>query len=88
MNANERTGISKAATEDKVGEFWDTHDFTEFDNPDAPDVKFDMTCAVLIDPELFTALEKQAHKRGVRIETLVNLWLQQKLAEFTNSCSR
>ncbi len=81
MDANKLSSISQADTDEKIGEFWDTHDFTEFDDPDAPDVKFEITCAVPIEVELFAAIEKQAHKRGVRVETLVNLWLQQKLAE-------
>jgi len=81
MDANKLSSISQADTDEKIGEFWDTHDFTDFDNPDAPDVKFEITCAVPIDIELFSAIEKQAHKRGVQVETLVNLWLQQKLAE-------
>jgi hypothetical protein len=31
----------------------------------------------------FSEIEKQARKRGVKVETLVNLWLQQKLVEQT-----
>ena len=31
--------ISKAASDEKIGEFWDRFDFTEFDS-DAPDVAF------------------------------------------------
>ena len=81
MDANKLSSISKADTDEKIGEFWDTHDFTDFDDPDAPDIKFEISCAVPIEVELFTALEKQAHKRGVQVETLVNLWLQQKLSE-------
>lgn len=81
MDANRLTSISQADNDEKTGEFWDTHDFTDFDHPDVPDIEFEITCAVPIEVELFTALEKQAHKRGVRVETLVNLWLQQKLAE-------
>ena len=81
MDANRLSSISRADTAEKIGEFWDTHDFTDFDNPDAPDVEFEVTCAVPIEVELLTAIEKQAHKRGVRVETLVNLWLEQKLAE-------
>jgi hypothetical protein len=38
-------------------------------------------CAVPIEVELFAALEKQARQHGVQVETLVNLWLQQRLAE-------
>jgi hypothetical protein len=81
MDANKLSSISQADTNEKIGEFWDTHDFTDFDNPDTPDVKFEITCAVPIEAELFAAIEKQAHKRGMQVETLVNLWLQQKLTE-------
>ena len=81
MDVNKPSSVSKADTDAKIGEFWDTHDFTEFDNPNASDVKLEITCTVPIEPELFTALEKHAQKRGIQVETLVNLWLQQKLAE-------
>lgn len=81
MDANKpRSSTSKADSLKKMGEFWDNHDFTEFDT-DAPDVKFDVTCAVPVEIDLFSQIEKQAHLRGVSVETLVNLWLQQKIAE-------
>lgn len=81
MDANKRSSISQADTDEGMGEFWDDHDFAEFDNPELPDVQFDIVCAVPIEIELFTALERQARQRGVQLETLANLWLQQKLAE-------
>jgi len=36
---------------------------------------------VPVEVELFNAIEKEAKRHGVNVETLVNLWLQQKLAE-------
>jgi hypothetical protein len=81
MDANRLSSISQMDMDEKIGEFWDTHDFTDFDNPDIPDVKFEIACAVPIEVELLAAIEKQAHQRGVQVETLLNLWLQQKLAE-------
>jgi len=80
MDANKRSSISNATTLEEMGAFWDTHDFTEFDT-DAPDVPFTVARAVQIEAELLTALEQQAQLRGVSLETLVNLWLQQKLNE-------
>jgi hypothetical protein len=79
------SSVSKANTLEKIGAFWDTHDFTEYDDPRASDVKFEVTCAVPVDAELFAMLEKQARRRGVRLETLVNLWLHQMLVEQTKS---
>ena len=76
MDASNFTSISQTDSDEKIGEFWDTHDFTDFDDPSRPDVEFEVACAVPIERELFGALEKQAHQRGVQVETLVNLWLQ------------
>lgn len=75
------SSISNADTLEKMGEFWDTHDFTDYDDPDAPDVEFKVSCNVPIEEELFSLVERQARLRGVRVETLVNLWIQQKLVE-------
>jgi len=80
MGENRQSSISKADTLEKMGKFWDTHDFTDFDTG-APDAQFKISCAVPIELELFSSLEKQARLRGVNVETLVNLWLQQRLAE-------
>ena len=87
MEENKMSSISKADTLEKMGEFWDTHDFTDFDDPNAPDVEFDVSCAVPIELELFSLVEKQAKLQGIRVETLVNLWLQQKLDEHIHSVS-
>jgi hypothetical protein len=81
MGENKLSSISKADTLEGMGEFWDTHDFTDFDNIDTPDIEFKITCAVPIELDLLSLVEKQAQRRGVKVETLVNLWLQQKLAE-------
>ena len=81
MGANRVSSISQAETLEKIGEFWDTHDFTDFDNLATPDVECQMACAIPIEVELLSALEQHARLHGVHVETLVNLWLQQKLAE-------
>lgn len=80
MDANKRSSISNATTLEEMGAFWDTHDFTEHDT-DAPDVTFTIARAIQIEAELLAALEQQARLRGVSVETLVNLWLQQKLSQ-------
>ena len=80
MDASKFSSISKAITDEKIGEFWDGHDFTDFDT-DAPDIEFEVAYSVPLEVDLFSAIEKQAQQRGVKIETLVNLWLRQKLSE-------
>jgi hypothetical protein len=80
MDDNKRCSISDATSLKQIGQFWDMHDLTEYDT-DAPDVSFTIARAVQIDVELLAALEQQARLRGVGLETLVNLWLQQRLSE-------
>jgi hypothetical protein len=74
------SSTSKSDSDEKIGEFWDSHDFTEFDT-DSPDAEFEVISTVPIQLELLTEIEKQAAKRGVKVETLVNQWLRQKLDE-------
>ena len=80
MPAN-KSSVSKAKTIKKMGEFWDNHDFTEFDDPNAPDVEFHVTVAIPVEPDLLSDIEELARIRGINVETLVNLWLKEKLVE-------
>ncbi len=80
MAVSRLSSISQADSLAKMGEFWDTHDFTQFDT-DAPDVEFTISSTVSVEPDLLAAMEKQARLRGIGVETLVNLWLQEKLAQ-------
>ena len=80
MPAN-KSSVSKASSPEKIGEFWDKHDFTEFDDPNAPNVNFDVTVTVPIEPDLLSDIEELAHQRGINVETLVNLWLREKVVE-------
>jgi len=67
MNANRLSNLSQADTDENIGQFWDAHDFTDFDNPAAPDVEFETAFAVPIEAELFAALERYAHQRGAQV---------------------
>ena len=49
MGIKKVSSISQADTLEKMGEFWDSHDFTDFDNPETPDVEFQIACAVPIE---------------------------------------
>lgn len=80
MEENRLSSISEADSDEQIGEFWDSHDFTEFDT-DAPDAVFEVISTVPVQLELLNEIERQAAKRGVDVETLVNQWLQQKLDE-------
>lgn len=79
MGENKST-ISKANSDENIGEFWDNHDFTEFDGV-APDVDFEVISTLPVHLELLHGIEVQLAKRELKVETLVNRWLRQKLDE-------
>ncbi len=81
MGESKLSSVSRADSLDKMGEFWDQHDFTGFDDAAAPDVEFTVRCGIPLEPDLLARVEKQAVRRGVSVETLVSLWLQEKLTE-------
>jgi hypothetical protein len=76
-----KSSISKAKSLEKMGEFWDKHDLTGFDDTNAPDVEFHIQAAIPIEPDLLSDIEELARTRGVNAETLVNLWLKEKIVE-------
>ena len=81
MAENKRSSISKANSLEKMGAFWDTHDFTEHDEPNVPSVDFTVTCAIPIALDILESVEQYARRQGVQVETLINLWVQERLAE-------
>jgi hypothetical protein len=80
-----KSSVSKAKSYNEIGEFWDTHDLanywtktktTRFD----VDIQSEITY-YSIDKKLSERLQSMARERGVSPDTLVNLWLQEKLQE-------
>ena len=81
--AENKSTISQKDSYGAIGEFSDTNDFTEFDDPQRPDVAFEIHDGVRIEAGLLSALEKEAAARGVSTETMVNLWLLEKVESIT-----
>jgi len=80
-----KSSISKARSYAEIGEFWDKHDLSDV-WPKTRKVKFE----VVLEPEatyypvekdLAEKIKSVARKQGVPSDTLVNLWLDQKLKE-------
>ncbi len=67
-----------------AGEFWDTHssaDYEEYMREEHFDVDLKRhSTEVRVSDELMRAVRKIARHQGVATETLVNLWLQEKVA--------
>jgi hypothetical protein len=85
--SNARSSISQAQSYQEIGEFWDTHDLTEFWNQTEPaefevDIESDVTYYP-VETSLSARLADIARRRGVSAETLLNLWVQERLATTT-----
>jgi hypothetical protein len=85
MNENEDTKltpISKARTLEEIGEFWDGHSLADYWD-ETHEVEFEVRAKhrrrITVDPEVYAELELEARARGVLPETLVNLWLAERL---------
>ena len=82
-NDTRLTSISKASTLEEIAEFWDTHSLADYWDQ-TREVDFEVRAKrrrrVTLDPEVYAQLEAQAQARGLLPETLVNLWLAERLA--------
>ena len=91
-SSNRKSSISKARTYAEMGDFWDTHDLTNF---------WDKTRSVRADVHLeseesFYGIEKglsqtirrAAKEKGVSPHTLINLWLQEKIQKLKLASGR
>jgi CopG antitoxin of type II toxin-antitoxin system len=66
---------------DEVSEFWDTHSVADVTSHDV-EIEYSPsghTTLVAVEDHLLERLSESARQRGVSVETLVNLWLQEKL---------
>lgn len=84
MSKGEST-ISKAQYYKEIGDFWDTHDLADYWEQTHPvefqvDIQSDVIYYAL-DVNLSEEVYSIARRRGVSPETLVNLWVQEKLEE-------
>ncbi len=71
----ERMSIAEA------GEFWDTHSIADYPTK-LVDLEFEpqgRTTLVAVEDGLLRRLKARAGETGVSVETLVNLWLQERL---------
>jgi hypothetical protein len=77
--------MSKAQSYKEIGEFWDTHDLADYWNKtESVEFEIDIQSEVTyyaVDKELSAKIRVIAKRRGVSTDTLLNLWLQEKLQE-------
>jgi len=81
-NETKTTSISKASTLEEIAAFWDTHSLDDYWDQ-TKEVEFEVRAKrrhrVTLDPDIYERLETQAQVRGILPETLVNLWLAERL---------
>ncbi len=72
-------------TIEEAAEFWDTHDLGDYwDLTREAQFEVDLQrrfFLTALEPELARKLGEYAHKQGISSQTLINLWLSEKLAE-------
>jgi hypothetical protein len=80
-----KTSISKASSYQEIGEFWSEHDLTDFWDQTKPvEFEVDIQSEKMYYPlerDLANEVSKIAQKRGVATETLLNLWIKEKVIE-------
>jgi len=67
-----------------AADFWDTHDLTNYRDEfrEVKDVKIELAPRRFnLEEELAGKIYKVARRRGISSDTLIHLWLQQKLSE-------
>ena len=74
---------------EEAAEFWDSHDLGDYwDLTKEAEFEVDIRRRVFLtalEPELAQRLTDCARKQGISAETLINVWLSQKLAESAQS---
>jgi predicted DNA binding CopG/RHH family protein len=66
-----------------AAEFWDSHDLADYEDQ-TTHVDFTVNFIrqrrlIAIDPELAKKIANEASRRGLATETLINLWLNERL---------
>jgi hypothetical protein len=79
------SSISKARNLEEMADFWDTHSLTDYEDEIYPvEMTVDPAARrtwVGIEPELLAELRRIAYERRISTQTLVNLWLSERITQ-------
>jgi hypothetical protein len=80
-----KSSLSEAQPYQEIGEFWDSHELNDsWDQTEPVEFEVDIRSAATyypVEKTLSAKLRSIAEQRGVSSETLLNLWVQEKMAE-------
>lgn len=76
--------IPELTSYEQMADFWDTHSLADYwDETEPADFEIDATARrrylVALDPELLERVRQLARTRGLTTESLVNLFIEQRL---------
>lgn len=78
------TAISKARSLEEITDFWDTHSLVDYWDQTS-EVDFEVRARrryrITVDPDIYAQVEVQARNHGILPETLVNMWLAERLKD-------
>ncbi len=78
--------IPEMKSYEEIAEFWDTHSLSNYWDQTEP-AEFEVSpdarrrYLVAIDPDVLNRIKQVAHIRGLSTQSLINLWLEQRLHE-------
>jgi hypothetical protein len=86
----DRDPIPEFETLEEIAEFWDEHSTADYDDL-THEVQFEIKLrhrageeqSIRLVPELSDMIQTLAQMRGVSVETLVNVWLTEKVHELS-----
>ena len=76
------TDISNAQTLKEIGEFWDSNSLADhWDKTEEAnfEVRAERRRRITLSPDVFEKIEVQARIQGILPETLINVWLTERL---------
>ncbi|MCA1594292.1 MAG: BrnA antitoxin family protein [Acidobacteria bacterium] len=80
-----KSSLSEAQSYKEMGEFWANHDLTDYwDQTKAVEFEVEIESEATyfpVETNLSAELVSLAKRRGVSPETLLNLWIQEKVKE-------
>ncbi len=80
-----KSSISNAASYQEMGEFWDKHDLAEvWDRTEPVEFSVNITSErkyFALDIDMSNRVSIIAKMHGISPETLINLWVQEKLSQ-------
>lgn len=80
-----KSSISEASSYHEIGEFWDSHDLGEFWEQTEPvefDVEIDDSISYFpVEQSLADQLRQIAQAQGISAQTLLNIWVREKVEQ-------